>query len=90
MQLHAWGEHDHPNLGDERAAPHGYGVLLWFEVQAFDEAVQRVQALGAQVLKPPFFNDRARHHEMWLHDLDEYVVVLASPCGSANATQTST
>lgn len=29
LQLHAWGAHDHPNLGDPDAAPHGYGVLLW-------------------------------------------------------------
>lgn len=54
MQLHAWGEHDHPNLGNEQAAPHGYGVLLWFEVQAFDEAVQRAQSLNAEMLKPSF------------------------------------
>lgn len=89
MQLHAWGEHDHPNLGDEQAAPHGYGVLLWFEVQVFDKAVQRAQALGAEVLKPPLFNDRAGRHEMWLRDLDGYVVVLASPYGDAGTTAMS-
>ena len=89
MQLHAWGEHDHPNLGNEQAAPHGYGVLLWFEVQAFDEVVQRAQSLNAEVLKPSFFNDRAQHREIWLRDLDGYVVVLASPYGNTGATEMS-
>ena len=26
MQLHHWGDHDHPNLGNPDAAPPGHGV----------------------------------------------------------------
>ena len=38
LQLHAWGAHDHPNLGDADAAPNGYGELLWFPTAAFEAA----------------------------------------------------
>jgi hypothetical protein len=44
MQLHHWGDHDHPNLGDSNAAPPGHGVLLWFETDDFDGAVANARA----------------------------------------------
>lgn len=79
LQLHAWSAHDHPNLGDPDAAPPGYGVLLWFQTDAFDAAVARAEALGARIIQKPFINPRAGHRECWLRDLDGYVVVLAGP-----------
>jgi len=33
-------------------------------------------------------NPNAHHHELWLRDADGYVVVLASPDGSADTTTT--
>lgn len=79
LQLHAWSAHDHPNLGDPDAAPPGYGVLLWFQTDAFDAAVARAEALGARIIQKPFTNPRAGHRECWLRDPDGYVVVLAGP-----------
>ena len=55
LQLHAWDAHDHPHLGDP-ARPRGNGVLLWFQVEDFDDAVTRAGALGAPVLEGPTFN----------------------------------
>ncbi|MBU6951306.1 VOC family protein [Hahella sp. HN01] len=81
MQLHAWHAHDHPNLGDPDAAPHGYGVLLWFQVDEFDAAVTRARELQADILEGPKLNSRAQHREIWLRDPDGYVVVLASAYG---------
>ncbi|ABC30335.1 protein containing glyoxalase/bleomycin resistance protein/dioxygenase superfamily domain [Hahella chejuensis KCTC 2396] len=81
MQLHAWHAHDHPNLGDPDAAPHGYGVLLWFQVDEFDAAVARARKLQADILEGPKLNLRAQHREIWLRDPDGYVVVLASAYG---------
>jgi predicted enzyme related to lactoylglutathione lyase len=81
LQLHAWSAHDHPNLGDPDAAPNGYGVLLWFQTDAFDAAVARAHALGADIIQEPFVNLNARHLECWMRDLDGYVVVLASRDG---------
>ena len=83
LQLHAWDEEDHPNLVDADAAPHGHGVLVWFEVDDFDAAVERARALRAEVVEEPHVNPAPQHREMWLRDPDGYVVVLASPDGEA-------
>ena len=82
LQLHAWGAHDHPNLGDPDAAPNGHGVLLWFQTDAFEAAVARARALGAEIIQEPFVNPNARHLECWMRDLDGYVVMLASRAGN--------
>ena len=81
--MHAWGAHDPPNLG-EPDAPHGYGVLLWFQTEAFGAAVARARAMHADVIKEPFVNPNARHLESWMRDLDGYVVVLASRDGDVD------
>ena len=36
---------------------------------------------GATVVDGPLFNPLARHREVWLHDLDGHLVVVASPAG---------
>ncbi|MBI1816187.1 MAG: VOC family protein [Deltaproteobacteria bacterium] len=81
LQLHHWNDHEHPNMGDADAAPHGYEVLLWFETATFDAAVARARALGAHILEEPHVNPRAKHRECWMRDPDGYTVVLASPSG---------
>ena len=85
LQLHAWDEEDHPNLVNAGAAPPGHGVLLWFEVGDFDAAVTRARSLKAEVIEEPHVNPNAGHREMWLRDLDGYVVVIAGPEGEASA-----
>ncbi|HVY47849.1 MAG TPA: VOC family protein [Minicystis sp.] len=83
LQLHAWDAEDHPNLMRPDEARHGHGVLLWFEVDDFDAAVTRARELGAEVLLDVHVNPRPQHREMWLRDLDGYVVVIVSPDGEA-------
>jgi catechol 2,3-dioxygenase-like lactoylglutathione lyase family enzyme len=85
LQIHAWDEEDHPNLVNPDAAPSGHGVLLWFEVDDFDAAVERARSLHAQVILEPHLNPSARHREIWIRDPDGYVVVIASPDGEAGA-----
>jgi catechol 2,3-dioxygenase-like lactoylglutathione lyase family enzyme len=82
LQLHAWDEEDHPNLRDPDRGPVGHGVLVWFELDDYAGAAARARALGAVVIEEKV-NPAAQHHELWLRDLDGYVVVLASPDGSA-------
>ena len=77
LQLHAWDEEHHPNLVNADAAPCGHGVLLWFEVDDFDAAVERARSLRAQVVEEPHVNPNAGHREIWLRDPDGYVVVIA-------------
>jgi predicted enzyme related to lactoylglutathione lyase len=84
LQLHAWEvEHDHGAIGDPDAKPYGNGVLLWFEVDDFDDAVARATELGAEVVLPVHRNAGPDHRELWIKDLDGYTVVLASPDGEA-------
>ena len=83
LQLHAWDAEEHPNLVNADAAPPGHGVVLWFHVDDFDSAVERVRRLGAQIIEEPHFNPAPRHREIWLRDPEGYVVVVASPDGES-------
>jgi catechol 2,3-dioxygenase-like lactoylglutathione lyase family enzyme len=83
LQLHAWDAEDHPNLVNADAAPHGHGVVLWFQVDDFDSVVERARRLEAEVIEEPHFNPAPRHREIWLRDPDGYVVVVASPDGES-------
>jgi predicted enzyme related to lactoylglutathione lyase len=83
LQLHRWDDEDHPNLTDPERGPCGHGVLLWFEVDDFDAAVERARRLGAEVVQEPHVNPAPQHREIWLRDPDGYVVVVASPDGEA-------
>lgn len=85
LQLHAWNEHDHPNLVNPDAAPLAHGVVLWFEVEDFDAVVERARALRAQIIEGPLFNPAPSHREVWLRDPDGYVVGVAGPDGESNS-----
>ena len=84
LQLHAW---DDPSATSTRTwavptrQPYGNGVLLWFQTDDFDAAVERARALGAEILEEPHVNPNARHREIWLRDPDGYVVVIAGARG---------
>jgi catechol 2,3-dioxygenase-like lactoylglutathione lyase family enzyme len=89
MQLHRWDvEHHHGPIGDAAAKPYGNGVLLWFEIDDFDDAVARGEELGAEIIRPVHRNPPEgepggpAHREIWLRDPNGYAVVLASPDGS--------
>ena len=81
LQLHAWDAEAHPNLVNADAAPPGHGVVLWFQVDDFDLAVERARRLGAVIVEEPHFNPAPEHWEVWLRDPDGYVLVVASPDG---------
>lgn len=85
LQLHAWDAEEHPNLTNRDAAAPGHGVLLWFEVTNFEEVVGRARALQAEVILEPHVNPRPQHREMWLRDLDGYVVVVAGADGEVKS-----
>ena len=90
LQLHKWEvQHDHVRIGDPNVKPCGNGVLLWFEIDDFDAAVERAKDLQAEVVmerhrNPADGNGGPNHWEIWLRDPDGYGVVLASPDGSAD------
>ena len=89
LQLHRFEvAHHHGPIGNPDDQPYGNGVLLWFEVDDFDDAVARADALKAEIVlprhrNPPDGDGGPNHWEIWLRDPDGYTVVLASPDGSA-------
>lgn len=89
LQLHRFDVgHHHGRIGDPSSRPYGNGVALWFEIDDFDDAVQRAEALHAQVVLPPHRNPPdgpggPAHRELWLRDPDGYLVALASPDGES-------
>ena len=89
LQLHAFDVlHHHGQIGDPSDRPYGNGVALWFEIADFDAAVSRARSLNAQIVRPPHRNPPdgpggPDHREVWLRDLDGYLVVLASPDGES-------
>ena len=89
LQLHQRDTtHDHGAIAGPDADV-GHGVLVWFEVADFDDAVQRATELGAPVVLGPHRNPPSGegngpgHRELWVSDLDGYTVVVASPDGEA-------
>jgi catechol 2,3-dioxygenase-like lactoylglutathione lyase family enzyme len=89
LQLHHWEtEHDHGPIGNPAQKPYGNGVLLWFEVEDFEAAAARAAEMKVDVVlprhrNPPDGPGGPNHWELWVRDLDGYVVVLASPDGTA-------
>jgi catechol 2,3-dioxygenase-like lactoylglutathione lyase family enzyme len=90
LQLHRWEvAHHHGAIGDPKLKPYGNGVLLWFEIDDFDAAVARAEAMRVEIVlprhrNPPDGNGGPNHWECWLRDPNGYVVVLASPDGTAD------
>lgn len=79
LQLHAADvAHHHGPIGDP-GQPRGNGVALWFAADDFDGVVARVRAAGSavEVVTDVHLNPNAGQHELWLRDLDGYLVVIA-------------
>ena len=84
MQLHSFeAEHHHGPIGNPADKPYGNGVLLWFEIDDFDAAMERVAEMRPEVVMPRHVNPNPNHWECWLRDPDGYTVVLASPDNTA-------
>jgi catechol 2,3-dioxygenase-like lactoylglutathione lyase family enzyme len=85
MQLHRLEVgHHHGTIGDP-ALPVGNGLALWFELDSFDKAVDRLRTVGATIETDVHVNPNSQHREIWLRDPDGYLVVLAERWGSAGA-----
>lgn len=76
--LHQWGAHEHPSLmSPDRATP-GNGLLLFFRVDDFDEALQRASGLVARLEEEPHVNPNTRTKEFSLRDPDGYFVTISA------------
>ncbi len=75
--LHEWGAHEHPTLTNSAPEAPGNGLLLFFRVDDFDPALDRVRALGLPLEEEPHVNSKTRSREFSLRDPDGYFVTIS-------------
>jgi catechol 2,3-dioxygenase-like lactoylglutathione lyase family enzyme len=75
--LHTWGAHEHPTLTSPDLATPGNGLLLFFRVDDFSEALQRARALVTRFEEEPHVNPNTRTSEFSVRDPDGYYVTIS-------------
>ncbi len=76
--LHEWGAHEHPTLSSPDRAEPGNGLLLFFRVDDFDEALSRARALVNRLEEEPHMNPNTGTMEFSLRDPDGYYVTISA------------
>ncbi|WP_295993983.1 VOC family protein [Rugamonas sp.] len=76
--LHQWGRHGHPTLTSPDHAQPGNGLLLFFRVDDFDEALLRARVLVDGLEEEPHLNPDTGTREFALRDLDGYYVMVSA------------
>jgi catechol 2,3-dioxygenase-like lactoylglutathione lyase family enzyme len=76
--LHQWGEHEHPPLASPSTAVPGNGLLLFFRVDDFEEALPRARALVTRLEEEPDLNPNTGTREFALRDPDGYYVMVSA------------
>ena len=76
--LHQWGAHDHPSLESPDKAVPGNGLLLFFRVDDYDDALQRARALVDRFEEEPRLNPSTGTMEFTLRDPDGYYVMISA------------
>ncbi len=76
--LHQWGAHEHPSLMKPDKAQPGNGLLLFFRVDDFDQALARARALVARLDEEPQLNSATGTREFALRDPDGYHVMVSA------------
>jgi len=76
--LHEWGVEDHPPLTRPNLGKPGNGLLLFFRVDDFGQALERARALGARLEEEPHVNPNTGTEEFSLRDPDGYYVSISA------------
>jgi catechol 2,3-dioxygenase-like lactoylglutathione lyase family enzyme len=76
--LHAWETHGHPTLASPDRATPGNGLLLFFRVDDFDEALRRARSLAGELEEEPQLNPATGTREFALRDPDGYYVMVSA------------
>jgi catechol 2,3-dioxygenase-like lactoylglutathione lyase family enzyme len=76
--LHQWGAHEHPSLMSPAAASPGNGLLLFFRVDDYDQALDRAQTLVDGLAEDPHVNPNTQTREFSLRDPDGYYVTISA------------
>ena len=76
--LHEWGAHEHPTLTSPGNATPGNGLLLFFRVDDFNQALNRARTLVARFEEEPHVNPSTQTSEFSLRDPDGYYVTISA------------
>ena len=76
--LHEWGAHEHPSLESPEHAVPGNGLLLFFRVEDFEEALQAAHTLVGRLDEDPHLNPSTGTMEFALRDPDGYHVMVSA------------
>lgn len=76
--LHQWAAHGHPSLTSPDQATPGNGLLLFFRVDDYDQALIRARALVARFDEEPHLNPHTQTREFSLRDPDGYYVTISA------------
>lgn len=76
--IHAWGAHEHPSLTSADVAAPGNGLLLFFRVDDYDDALARARAMDGALTEEPHLNPNTRTMEFSLRDPDGYHVTISA------------
>ena len=76
--LHQWGAHEHPTLMSPDDGSPDNGLILFFRVDDYDEALNRARALVTRFEEEPHVNPNTRTREFSIRDPDGYFVTISS------------
>ena len=76
--LHEWGAHEHPSLANPREAAPGNGLLLFFRVDDYEDALERARVLVAKFEEESHLNPNTGTKEFSVRDPDGYYVTLSA------------
>jgi catechol 2,3-dioxygenase-like lactoylglutathione lyase family enzyme len=76
--LHEWRAHEHPTLTSPDQATPGNGLLLFFRVDDFDQALLRARGLVSQLEEEEQVNPATGTREFALRDPDGYYVMVSA------------
>jgi catechol 2,3-dioxygenase-like lactoylglutathione lyase family enzyme len=80
--LHEWAAHHdaggHASLTSPGAGTPGNGLLLFFRIDDFDQALKRARGLVARFEEEPHLNPNTQTQEFSLRDPDGYYVTLSA------------
>jgi catechol 2,3-dioxygenase-like lactoylglutathione lyase family enzyme len=78
LSLHQWGAHEHPTLATPDRAGTGNGLLLFFRVDDFEQALHRARTLVPALEEEPRLNPNTGSPEFALRDPDGYFVMVSA------------
>ncbi|HTW83947.1 MAG TPA: VOC family protein [Candidatus Sulfotelmatobacter sp.] len=78
LNLHAWGVEEHPPLTNPDDPKPGNGLLLFFRVDDFEDALRNARGLVDRFEEEPHVNPNTGTMEFSVRDLDGYYVSISA------------